>query len=109
MYVSSGLRDLVFANGWRQDPFNNERGQSKDSAEHYSSIPITQLVAILDTAKAKPERDIPERSSNDDARQPFQFAHRLTPLSYSDGKIRGGLQQIHSRAVVHCTEVWQKF
>ena len=71
MYASSGLRDLVFANGWRQDPFNNERGQSKDSAEHYSSIPITQLVSVLDTAKAKPERDMPERTANNDAREAF--------------------------------------
>ena len=84
-------------------------GQSKDSAEHYSSIPITQLVAILDASKAKPERNMPERSSNNDARQPFQFTHRFNPTVLSDRKIRGGLQQIHSKAVVHRIEVWQKF
>jgi len=83
--------------------------KSEDSAEHYSSIPITQFVSVLDTAKAKPERDMPERSPDNDACQPFQFAHRFNPTILSDRKIRGGLQQIRSKAGVHRIEVWQKF
>jgi hypothetical protein len=63
----------------------------------------------LDTAKAKPERDIPERSSNDNARQPFQFAHRSNPTDPSDRKIRGGLQQIHSKAVVTMSKSGRNF
>jgi hypothetical protein len=52
---------------------------------------------------------MPERSPNNDACQPFQFAHRFNPAVLSDRKIRGGLQQIRSKAVVHRNEVWQKF
>jgi len=76
---------------WLVPRLDDER--SEDPAEHYSSIPITQLVPILDASKAKPERDVRERSSNNDARQPFQFTHRFHPAVLPDRKIRGGLQQ----------------
>jgi hypothetical protein len=39
----------------------------------------------------------------------FSLLIDLTPTVPSDRKIRGGLQQIHSKAVVHRMEVWQKF
>ena len=70
MCVSNDLRDLPFANGSRQDRFD-DKPKSEDPAEHYSSIPITQLVSILDAAKSKPERGIPECTANNDAREAF--------------------------------------
>ena len=71
--------------------------KSEDSAEHYSSIPIAQLVPVLDAPETKPERNMRERTSNNDARQPFQFTHQLDPTVLPDRKIRGGLQQVHSK------------
>ena len=77
-----------------------KRVKLENSAEHYSSIPIAQLVPVLDAPETKPERNMRERTSNNDARQPFQFTHRLDPAVLPDRKIRGGLQQIHSKVVV---------
>jgi hypothetical protein len=99
---------LPSVNGGRQGRLSGKGGEppsqakkSEDSAEHYSSIPVAQLVSVLDATKAKPERDVRERSSDNDTRQPFQFAHRsLTPTVLPDCKIRGGLQRLRMAEIL---------
>lgn len=44
---------------------------SEDAAEHYSSIPVAKLVPVLDASKTEPERNMPERAANNDAREAF--------------------------------------
>ena len=44
---------------------------SEDAAEHYSSIPVAELVPVLDASKTEPERNMPEHAANNDAHEAF--------------------------------------
>jgi len=54
----------------------------------------------LDASKTKPKRNARKRSSDNDARQPFQFTHRFNPTDLPDRKIRAALQRLRMAEIL---------